>query len=168
MGRWRSLPRRVCAWVRRILNDQINLDFVRLHVVEGEKKRTNVKFGSHNVHWVWHCTHVASLAADIIRRRRVASPAASYEPYHKTSDQGHPDDTSNDAPRDSASIRVTLGRSRRICPGRNSGMVASASRARDIGSAACNFGRICDRADSTSHERYGSLAQIRTAHTLCQ
>jgi hypothetical protein len=123
------------------------------------KKKTNVKSGSPGVHWVRHHTHVAAPStADIIRRRRVASPTANCEPCHQTSHQGHPGDTPDDTPRDSASIRTTLGRRRRMrrCPGSNSGLVAS--RARIIGSAACNFGRICDRAGSTVHKRCGSLA----------
>jgi len=133
-------------------NHPINHDLVRLHVAERERKKTNIKSGSPNVHWVRHYTHVASLNTDIIRRRRVASSAANCEPCHRTSDQSDPDDTTDDTPRDSASIRVTLGRRRRRCrrrcPGRNSGLAAS--RARDIESAACNFGRICDRADTYS------------------
>ena len=113
------------------------------------EKTTNVKFRSPDVHWVRHHTHIASLAADIIRRWCVASPAANCVPCHQTSDQGHHSDSPDDSPRDSASIRVTLERrGGRSYPGRKSGVVDS--RAWDIGSAACNFGRICDRADKYS------------------
>jgi hypothetical protein len=88
-------------------NNRINHGLVRLR--GRANKKTNVKFGSPYVHWVRHHTHVASLAADVIRRRCVASPAANSEPCHQTSDQGHPDDTPDDTPSDGASIRVTLG-----------------------------------------------------------
>jgi hypothetical protein len=111
------------------------------------EKKTNVKFRCSDVHWVRHHSHVASLPAEVFRRGCIATPAANCEPCHQTSDQGHPDDAPDDAPRDSASIRVTLGGRRcgRGCLRRNNRLVAG--RARDIGSAASNFGRICDKAN---------------------
>jgi len=69
-----------------------------------KEKVTNVTFQFPDVHWVRHHSHVASLAVEILCRRRMATPSANCEPCHQTSHERYPYDAPDYTPSNSASI----------------------------------------------------------------
>ncbi len=71
---------------------------------QGKKKVTNVKFQCPDVRWFKHHSHVASMAAQILCRRHMATPAANCEQCHQTSDERYPYDAPYYTPSNSASI----------------------------------------------------------------